>query len=416
MTAVEEIYLIHHSHTDVGYTHDQPVLWDLQRRHLETAIDLASADRDDDSAHAFKWTVETTAPLLRWLDTADEDRIQELVTLERAGRIEITGMFANITPLFDIAELVESLRPLERLRDEFGFDVKYAMNCDVNGQNWPLVDVLLDAGIQGFSMAINEHFGGSPFERATIFNWEGPSGRTLPTLNGYHYMTGLHLGIGSDLEEFRETWWPHVERQLSEMGYPLSVLPIQSTHPFGDNAPGFREYSSFIRRWNEQDAVIDGSLPSIRMATPSDFWDVVYANLDELPTYRGDWTDFWVFGTGSSAREVSINRENRRRMKTADALEGALSGLGDTEQSRNPTRRTEVGTRADAWTNVMLFDEHTWGADTAVSNPTGEDAVSQWNHKANYAYTARSQSLMRRRDALAQLAGHVRTNGGNKRE
>ena len=34
------------------------------------------------------------------------------------------------------------------------------MNCDVNGENWPLVDLLLDLGIEGFTMAINTHFGG----------------------------------------------------------------------------------------------------------------------------------------------------------------------------------------------------------------------------------------------------------------
>lgn len=413
MSDIDEILLIHHTHTDVGYTHDQPVLWDLQRRHLETAIDLASQDREKNAPHAFKWTIETTAPLLHWLKTADDDRIKLLSELEAAGRIEVTGMFANVTPLYDVAELTESLRPVDFLRKEYGFDINHAMNCDVNGQNWPLVDVLLDAGIKGFSMAINEHFGGAPFERATIFNWEGPSGRTLPTLNGYHYMTGLHLGIGSDLNDFRHTWWPHIRQQLTQIDYPLSVLPIQSTHPFGDNAPGFSEYTSFIGEWNNQDAVNEGSLPKIRLATPSDFWEIVYENIDDIPTVRGDWTDFWIFGSVSSAQEQAINRESRDRLKTADALEGALSGLGDPEQSRKPTQRSAPGTRANAWTNLMLFDEHTWGADTAVSAPTSEDTVSQWNHKANYAYSARSQSLMRHRDALAQLSKHVQRTGGD---
>jgi alpha-mannosidase len=412
MTDVEEIYLIHHSHTDIGYTHDQPVLWDLQRRFIDRAIDLAAADSDVDEPHAFRWTIETTAPLLHWLDTATTERIRRLQELEASNRIEITGMFANTTPLFDVAELVESLRPVEFLREEYGFDVRHAMNCDVNGHSWPLVDVLLDAGIGGFTMAINEHFGGTPFERPTVFHWEGPSGRTIPTLNGYHYMAGLHLGIGRDLNEFRAKWWPHVRRHLSEITYPLPTLPLQTTHPFGDNAPGYAEYRSFIRDWNDQDAVTDGDLPLIRMATPSDWWGVVNDYADELPTYRGDWTDFWVFGCGSSAREQAINRESRNRLTTADTIEAGLAAMGNAESERPPTRRSAPGTRADAWTNLMLFDEHTWGADTAVSVPADEDAASQWNQKANYAYTARSHSLSRRRDALAELSRHVSSQGG----
>ena len=38
--SVEQLYLIHHSHTDIGYTHDQPIVWELERRFLDAALDL----------------------------------------------------------------------------------------------------------------------------------------------------------------------------------------------------------------------------------------------------------------------------------------------------------------------------------------------------------------------------------------
>ena len=56
------------------------------------------------------------------------------------------------------------------------------MNCDINGQNWTLADILLDAGIEGFSMAINHHFGGPPHPRPNVFLWQAPSGRVLSLL------------------------------------------------------------------------------------------------------------------------------------------------------------------------------------------------------------------------------------------
>jgi hypothetical protein len=414
MSTIDEIYLIHHCHTDIGYTHDQPTLWDLQRRFVDDAMDAVEQDADLDEPHAFKWTAETTAPLLTWLETATDEQLERFARLEEQGRIEVTGMLANITPLYGPSESIESLRPVRYLREEHGFDVRYAMNCDVNGQNWTLVDDLLDAGIEGFTMGINEHSGGSPPTRPDLFLWEGPSGRRLPTLNGFHYSTGFKLGIGHDAEALAEEWWPMVEERVAESGYPLDALHVQSFHPFGDNGTAYREFGDFIAEWNERDDVQAGELPSIRMATPSEWWEHVHDNRDELPVKRGDWTDFWNYGAASSAREVGVNKENVRRLETADAVEAGLTCLGAGREDRDPTRRSAPGTRQEAWWNAVFFDEHTWGADASIGTPHDEDVRSQWNHKANYAYEARSGSQMLQRDAVAELARRAADEEGER--
>lgn len=404
MSQVDTIQLIHHSHTDIGYTHDQPILWDLQRRFVDQSIAMAEEDLENEGPEAFRWTIETTAPLLHWLQTASETQIERLQRVETAGRIEVTGMLANVTPLYGPGQITETLQPIQRLRDKYGFDIRYCMNCDVNGQNWSLADALLDVNIEGFTMAINEHFGRALLERPEVFLWEAPSGRELLAFNGYHYSTGLEIGIGRDLDELRETWWPKIEQQLKAANYPLSKLLIQSYHPFGDNGPAYGEFSSFIVEWNEQEEVLAGSLPMIEMATPSDWWEHVQSNRELLSVRRGDWTDFWNFGSLSSARELAINRENRRRMLIADAIEAGLGGLDAADYRREPTRRSASGIRDEGWWAIQFFDEHTWGADTSVSVPEGDDAATQWNHKAGYTYQGRSLSRMRQRDAIAELA------------
>jgi len=414
MVKVKEIYLVHHTHTDIGYTHDQPVLWDLQRRFINTGIELARRDLEKNGPETFKWTVEATAPLLHWLQTATTEDIEQLKELESAGRIEVTGMWANITPLYGPAQTIESLRPIQFLRDKFNFDIEYGMNNDVNGQNWPLVDALLDAGIKGFSMGVNEHFGGVPFERPKVFLWEAPSGRYLPTFNGYHYSTGLQLGIGRDIEEFREKGWPLLKKRLDKVNFPLPALLIQSYHPFGDNGPAYGELTNFIENWNKQQDVRFGNLPSIRMATPADWWSVVEDYVEDLPVYKGDWTDFWNFGSISSARELAINRENRRRLLTADSLEAALVALEHDHTKGSSIDCSIPGTRDKAWWDLHFFDEHTWGADVAVSDPNNEDTYSQWNHKAHYAYEARGLSQLLRRDGIAELSRRINFKADNK--
>ncbi|MBX2998147.1 MAG: hypothetical protein KF893_06505 [Caldilineaceae bacterium] len=412
MSAIDTIYLIHHSHTDIGYTHDQPVVWDLHVRFIDEALLLAEkyAAHNSGAPHnsdgAFRWTVETTMPLMRWLDQATPAEIDRFIAMERAGRIEVTGMLVNITPLYDTDQAVESLQNIGRLRRDYGFDIRYAMNCDVNGQNWPLVDALLDAGIEGFSMAINNHFGGPPRPRPFPFRWQGPSGRTIPTFNGWTYDKGWNVGIGRDELTQLEEWWPLLQTYLSEIGYPLPALMLQSFHPFGDNGSAF-DFTPFIDAWNGA-----GKSPRIVMATPRIWWQFVGDHLDQLPIWRGDWTDYWNFGAISSAREQAINRQSRVRLRGADALHAAVHTLGQTtpaEAASRPQWAEEAYAkyREAAWDALNLWDEHTWGADTSIRRAEGEDTQSQWNHKAQYAYTARSLSLLLHRDGIAELARYV---------
>jgi len=397
MSKVDTVYLIHHSHTDIGYTHDQPVVWDLHGRFIDEGLRLASKYAGSDSDGAFRWTVENTGVLAEWLKHAAPDQAARFVELERQGRIEVTAMFANITPLLDTDELIESLQIAGRLRDEYGFTITSAMNCDVNGENWPLVDLLLDLGVEGFTMAINTHFGGAPLDRPDVFWWEGPSGRRILAYSGWPYDTGWRFGIGQS-EALLEDWWPRIEARLDEIDYPIPALMMQSFHPFGDNGPAFEGFTTFIDAWNAQ-----GKAPKLVLATPRMWWQAVKAHADRLPVCRGDWTDFWNFGSISSAREQAINRGSRVKLRSADAVAAATTGLAQPLPAPHITR-TLGRYRREAWKALMLWDEHTWGADLALRAPESEDTAAQWYHKASYAYQARSLSQMLQRDALADFS------------
>lgn len=396
---IDTMYLIHHSHTDIGYTHDQPIVWDLHRRFIDTALDECERDADSDGDHAFRWTVESTAMLLHWIETAPEHRVARFVEFARAGRIEVTGMYLNITPLFDTDQVIETLAPIRFVREELGLPVRHAMNSDVNGQNWPLVDSLLDAGITGFSMATNIHFGGSPLAWPNAFRWQGPSGRSILAWNGWDYGFARDIGAGEQIADLRDVWWPRIDAWLRERDYGLPALMLQVYDVFGDNGPACTTLSTFVREWN---ATV--GTPRLRIALPGDWWDVVRNHERDLATHRGDWTDYWNFGCGSSAREVATNRASRARLRSADATSAALRALGG---ESDPTRHAAPDTRDNAWRALNLWDEHTWGADCAIRQPYDEDTVTQWHHKASYAYTARSLSMMLARDAVAEFTRRV---------
>jgi alpha-mannosidase len=404
---LDTLYVIHHSHTDIGFTHDQPIFWDLQTRFIDEALHLIEKYAEKhpfDSA--FRWTVETTCGLEAWLKTARASDIDRLVWAEKNGYLEVTAMFANITPLLDIPQLIESLRPVQKLRAEFGFDIRYAMNCDVNGQNWTLADVLLDAGIEGFSMAINHHFGGPPDPRPNVFLWQAPSGRTLPAHNGWQYSKAADFGLGDDTDERFTEWLPRIESYLDEIHYPLPFIMLEGFHPFGDNGSAWTAYAEFARRWNES-----GRAPRIVTATPRMFWERAKNHHAALNVLLGDWTDYWNFGCISAARETTIARSVRQRLYRADVIR-ALSPrlLGEAAGAELAPAVTGVRARDEAWRNLILYGEHTWGADSATNQPEIEDSRSMDNHKKHFAYQARSLSLMLERDALADLTRHVTRN------
>jgi hypothetical protein len=99
---------------------------------------------------------------LRHARPAEIDRLQGL---HRRGLIGFGGMFANLTPLYSAEMLARTLYVAGRLRHNYGLDISYGLNCDVNGQSWGLVEMFLGAGFAGFGMAINRVMARGPASR-----------------------------------------------------------------------------------------------------------------------------------------------------------------------------------------------------------------------------------------------------------
>lgn len=383
-----------HSHTDVGFTHEQPIVLELHRRYLEMAMRLAEREAGAAPGERFYWTVEVCGVMEKWMKHASKAEKERLSRLCKAGLIEVCGMPWHFTPLADKVELQEAFGLVTRLREELGIEIDSAMNSDVNGQNWTVVEVMLDAGIKGYSAAINTHFGRAPLRRPNVFMWEGPSGRAIPTLNGPPYGFVGKLGIGGrDFSIFENKWLPRLEAHLIENKWPLPFIMLQSVHAFGDNAPPTPELLDYIRRWN-----FKGKLPKLTMGTPRTWWEKVAKHAHLLKRIRGDWTDFWNFGCLSTARDLASHRRARVALRDADALVSMLKDRGESI----PASIAEY--RADAWLHHTLWQEHTWTADCAAEAPLCEDAYSMSAQKAAYAYRARSLAKLMRRDALCVLA------------
>ena len=385
---IKEILLVHHTHTDIGYTHPQPVVFELHDRFIEMALDLADASADDRDDAKFRWTCEVTGVTRAWWDCAAPiDRNRFLSAVNR-GQIEVAALEWHLTPLADLRMLVKSLENVRFFRG-LGVPIRSAMNTDVNGAPWGLVDVLLDHGIDGFSMSSNSHFGAPVTPRPGAFRWVSPDDRELLVWNGFQYwhFANVLLRLPSSVEEIANALPPLIA-EADRRGYTLPYLPVQITNPHHpDNASPDTALSAFVRDWNNRD-------PSVRIRTVllSEVFDRL--RKEELPCLSGDWTDYWNFGAGSSARETTVYQVG---LRVLDAGHAAASWPGEGE-------RRELDHLDAAHAALALYAEHTWGADCSISAPDSIETHMQWAIKSAYAFEGLAHARIVLRDALHRLA------------
>jgi len=386
------VYLTHHSHCDLGYTHDLPIVHELQRRYIDEALDLADQYADRGDAATFRWTCEVTSIVEHWLTTASPAQVTRFLAAAQRGQIEVCALWCNLTPLATLSQLAEMLAPLRRLRSELGLSVRAAMNSDVNGFSSALAEMLAQSGIEGLTMSINEHFGKAPQPFPGLFRWGTPSGKFLPVWSGPTYAHTAWMGLGGDFDTAQHHLQSFIKHR-KESGWEHPWLYMQYTHPGpqNDNMGPVAHLSPWIEEFNKR----HGDTVRLVVTTPSRFFDAIKPEIEAAPAVLGEWNDWWSFGVGSTPYETALFRQGTSRLEEGDLL--ALL-----QPSKN---FTDLRLRArDAFGHYI---EHTWGADCSVHQFASDDARIQGRHKERFAYDAFSLARLMRRDGLSALADRV---------
>ncbi len=365
------VYVLPHSHHDLGYTDLQADVEEKQINNILQGMELARKTERYPEGSRFVWNLEVLwgADLfLKRRPEADRVALRDAV---RRGWIGLNGSYANeLTGLCRPEELMELFRFGTRLGKDCGVAVRSAMMSDVPGFTWGTVVAMSQAGIRYFSAAPNF------FDRIGTFMvawqdkpfwWVSPSGgeRVLFWVPWTGYAMSHVMKLSDDFVD-------KYQDRMDAASFPYDISYIRwSGH--GDNAVPDPELSEWVRSWNAT-----YEWPKFHIAsTETAFAAFEKAHGSKLPEFRGDLTPYWEDGAASSAFETAVNRNAAERIVQAETL--AASFRPDSY---------DAARYAEAWRNVLLYSEHTWGAYNSVSDSENPFVLKQWDVKRAFAVNA----------------------------
>ncbi|HPE57056.1 MAG TPA: glycoside hydrolase family 38 C-terminal domain-containing protein [Bacteroidales bacterium] len=384
------IYLVQHTHTDIGYTRPQQEILPEHLRYIDMALEFCDQTDDYPDASKFRWTCETSWSVREYLESRPQEQVDRLVQRIKEGRIEATGMFLNFSEIADEAALAEQTRYLRMLKNR-GIDVKTAMQNDVNGIAWCMVDYYHNTDVEYVTMGIHAHRARKPFDKPTSFWWESPAGNRLLAYRSEHYQHGNALSLTTGQQDVFRANLSQYLSGLEDKGYPYDRIALQFSGYITDNSPPAVKVCDIIREWNGK-----YEWPKLRNALAKDFmmWlDEQHA--DDLPAKQVAWPDWWTDGVASAANETKMVRQTQSRMTAITTLLSMGKVLG---MSWPEYMREEISAVYD---DLLFYDEHTHGAAESVSDPLAQNTINQWGMKSAYAWDAVKKAHLLEEKAMA---------------
>lgn len=370
------VYIYPHSHVDIGYTNTQANVEIIHKRNIDYAIELAEQTKNYPSDARFRWNTEVTWPVERYMASESPERREALINAIKAGVINVEAAYVHTnTSAAAGEELFELFSYSKKLEKMTGKPIETLTQVDIPGMSWGVVPVAAQMGIR-YILAMNngnDRIGNSLDVSFKPFWWVDPDGKSkILFIEPFSYVPGAKakgkyfypsmLGqmnpdsilkivkTDNPRKNFIDDYlWPRLEELGKANYYPYDIFPM--TWSMADNTPVDADLPDAVKSWNEEYA-----FPHLKICTSTEIlkaFEEKYGN--GLPTWSGDFTEYWTDGLGSAAKYTGRNREVKEELIQTETLWSMLC-MGQ----KPPKEQMD-----EAWRNVILGTEHTW----AYTNP-----------------------------------------------
>ena len=394
-----EIDLVHHSHTDIGYSHYQEDVAAIHTANIRNALRMIAKTRNYPEGSRFVWNIESLWAVENFLREAGSAETKQFVQAVQNGQIGLSGLYANVlTGLCSADELRWWTEYADSLRNHYGLPIRAAMFSDIPGLSWEAVPALAGGGIRYFSNGPNyiealpdkgDRIGSTLREQGDRpFWWKSASGRDSILFwtcgKGYSSWHGFAPGAVAERGPRKIAAYMN---ELDSRKYPYEIVQWRY-NIVSDNGPIDTTISDFVRAWNEKYAA-----PRLVLANVNDLFERFQQRYSKtIPVWSGDFTPYWEDGAYSSAAEETENR----------LLSSKLTQLEHLAQQRQTAVKPEWWYQARR--HILLFHEHTWGSWNSISQPDDPFTLRQWEYKKRLLDSARVEVARIERALLSNAA------------
>jgi len=388
--------IVAEEHLDIGFTDYRAKVAELQSQSVDGVLDIERSHPD------FRWTLDGEWVAQQYLASRSPARQQEFFNAIRNGGIVLPPQFANQhTGVASLEGLIRTLYPAHRLAQEHHLPIGAANITDVPSYSWSYASVLHDAGIRYFAAGSNSWRAPvmllGRWNEKSPFYWEGPDGgRVMMWYARAYLQLASMFGTPPTLPAVEDAT-PIFLQAYTRPDYRASSVIVFGSQL--ENTPLDRQQVELPREWARTYA-----WPRFVFTTFKD----AMASLEQqfhgdLPVYRGDFGPYWEDGFASDARHTALHRRNQQRIMTAEKM-AVLPAL------LQPDLRPDRATLADAWHNILLFDEHTWTAASATTQPEGDQYRIQLHQKQLEPVIAQNDIAQTIQRSWAQLESMLNPN------
>ncbi len=387
------VFAVPHEHIDVGYPDYQAKVAEVQSRVLDEAIDLIHEHPD------FRFSPDGYWSVRQFLAGRSEERQRQLLQMVKDKKIFVPPVEASLLTGFPALEtLIRSLYPGFQFNQAHGGNSDYANITDVPSYSWSYASVMAAAGLKYFFAGSDNGRGPilrySHLNQKSPFWWEGPDGaRILMWYSfGYSQVSAL-FGLKPQMAAGHDSL-PLFIQAYSNSTYKPDAVLLYGTQ--GENTDLFPQQATLAEEWNKIYAY-----PRMRYPGFVEALEYIARQCgDSIPVVRGDGGPYWEDGIGSTARSAALERETEQRALAAEKF-STISSLV------NPRIQPETEGLKRMWHSMVLYDEHTWGADRSVTDPRSEEAVGQLATKERFAGDANQLRDYLLRRALSGIADYI---------
>jgi hypothetical protein len=392
------LYWLSSIHTDIGYTDLQENALEVHRKNLDAALARLSTHPD------YRFTAECALQVLSYLENRPPDAGDALVRAVQGGKVGFEALFANmLTGILDHDTLARLVWPAGRLARERGLTYAVAQITDVPGQTLTFPMMLAASGVKYLASGANPERAVPllpPPEGSTaypdVYYWEGPDGSRVLHWRNHHYGDATRYGFDVGAEEMgrRLSDWLLSHPAFLSRDWPYDMALLYGAD-WQDNAPMREQLVANMEEFNRR-----YMFPRIIPGRAEDFFrELERRHGTRIPVRRGDTGLYWEDGAASTALELASFRSAQLAARAAEIVALWDTRIGGSAQDTGARKED----RRAMWRDLLLFGEHTWGADVSVSAPDARQTVAQWAYKRRFVESGAAAARQILTDGLLRL-------------